>query len=905
MKDKHLEIDPSQSVINTHHPLTPFFKPKNIAVIGAKDEIQSVAGTLLANLVKGKFSGKIYPINPKRETVQGLKAYSSVEHVPDQIDLAVIITPAKTVPALIKECSEAGIKAVIIISAGFKEMGKPGEELEKQILEYAAKTSLRIIGPNCLGVMNPMHHVNATFAADMALKGHMAFISQSGAMCTAVLDWSLQEKIGFSAFVSIGSMADVDWGDLIDYLGNDPDTHSILIYMETIGCARSFLSAARKVALTKPIIVIKAGRTEAAASAAASHTGSLAGSDEIFEAALERVGVLRVSQIGDLFDMAAALAKQPIPKGPHLTIITNAGGPGVLATDAVVLSGAEMTKIEQKTIDNLSKFLPAAWSHSNPVDVLGDAGPDHYAKAIEEIAKDPNTDGILVILSPQSVTEPLSTAEKIIPYAKLDGKPILTSWMGGKSVQEGANLLNTHGIPSFAYPDTAAAVFATMWHYSQGLQRLYETPTLRPRKAHDAPEREKVSSIIQGAIQEKRALLTEFESKQVLLAYGIPIVETHIATSREEAGQIADQIGYPIVVKLHSETITHKTDVGGVKLSLQNKAAVCQAYDDILASVTRLKGKEHFQGVTVQKMISRDGYEIILGSIIDVQFGPVVLFGSGGELVEVLEDKALALPPLTNTLARQLMQKTKIFKALQGVRGKPAVDLDRLEEILVNFSQLIVEQTWIKELDINPIMISHNQMIALDARIVLHEPTQEPATFTQTAIRPYPYQYEKKWTAKNGQQLLLRPIRAEDEPLIVNFHKELSENTVRQRYLELLSLDTRIAHKRLIQVCCVDYEKELTFVAEHQGEILGVLALQRLSLGKTAEFKMIIVDKFQGHGLGRAFLQLALEVCKKEGIQELVAEVLEENHVLIHLLQKMNFTLSRSEKNPRLIVAKH
>jgi acetyltransferase len=538
------------------------------------------------------------------------------------------------VPGLIKECVAAGVKGAVIISAGFKEVGPAGVELERQVLEEARKGGMRLIGPNCLGVMNPANGLNATFATTIARPGNVGFISQSGALCTAILDWSLRENVGFSSFVSIGSMLDVDWGDLIYYLGDDPNTKSIVIYMESIGDARSFLSAAREVALTKPIIVIKVGRTEAAAKAAASHTGSLTGSDEVLQAAFRRVGVLRVETIAELFHMAEVLAKQPRTQGPRLTLVTNAGGPGVLATDMLISSGGTLAEPSAETIAQLNTFLPAAWSHNNPIDILGDAGPDRYAKAVKIAAEDPASDGLLVILTPQAMTDPTATAEELKPYAKLPGKPLLACWMGGQEVEKGEDILNKAGIPTYKYPDTAARAFYYMWRYTLSLRALYETPALMADQA-DASAKTKAEAIIQVARKAGRTILTEFESKQLLSAYGIPTVDTRIATTEDMAVKLAGEIGYPIVIKLYSETITHKTDVGGVQLNLKNAVAVRKAYKAIEAAVTKHAGKEHFLGVTVQPMISLDGYELIIGSSLDAQFGPVLLFGTGGQLVEV------------------------------------------------------------------------------------------------------------------------------------------------------------------------------------------------------------------------------------------------------------------------------
>jgi acetyltransferase len=605
-------------------------------------------------------------------------------------------------------------------------------ELERQILAEAARGGMRVIGPNCLGVMSPISGMNATFASSMARPGNVGFISQSGALCTAVLDWSHKAGVGFSAFLSIGSMVDVDWGDLISYLGDDPRTKSIVIYMESIGNASSFLSAARKVALTKPIIVIKAGRTQAAAKAAASHTGALAGSDEVLDAAFHRCGVLRVNTIAELFYMADVLGKQPLPKGPRLTIMTNAGGPGVLATDSLIGNGGELTTLSEQTIQEYNKLLPVHWSHSNPVDILGDAGPDRYAKALEIAAKDPNADGTLVILTPQAMTDPTQTAEALKTYARASSKPVLASWMGGADVAAGQEILNRAGIPMFPYPDTAAKTFTYMWKYSDNLRQLYETPM--PSEPEGGPKRELVKQIIEKARSASRTILTEYESKQVLAAYSIPTVDTRVATSVDKAVSTAASIGYPVVLKLYSETITHKTDVGGVKLNLRDDAAVRQAWAAISASVTEKAGAQHFQGVTVQPMIQFDGYELILGCSLDAQFGPVLLFGSGGQLVEVFKDRALGLPPLTTTLARRMMERTQIFKALQGVRGRKPVDLAALDGLMVRFSQLVVEQPYIKEIDINPLKVSDERFVALDARVVLHGPEVKPEQLPRPAI---------------------------------------------------------------------------------------------------------------------------------------------------------------------------
>ncbi|HBE29638.1 MAG TPA: acetyl CoA synthetase subunit alpha, partial [Ktedonobacter sp.] len=693
------------------HPLNAIFEPKSIAVVGATEKAGSVGRTLLWNLISNPFGGTVFPINARRASVLGIKAYPNLAALPQQVDLAVIVTPAPTVPGIIAECVEAGVKGAIIISAGFKESGAAGAKMEQQILEQARRGKLRIIGPNCLGVMSPLTGLNATFAGAMARPGNVGFISQSGALCTAVLDWSLGENVGFSAFISIGSMLDVGWGDLIDYLGSDQQTTSIVIYLETIGDARSFLSAAREVAFTKPIIILKAGRTQAAARAAASHTGALTGSHEVFEAACRRSGVLTVNRIDELFFMAEVLAKQPRPQGPRLTIVTNAGGPGVLATDALMSAGGALAELAPPTLAALDRILPAHWSHSNPVDILGDADPQRYAKALEIAAQDPNSDGLLVILTPQAMTDPTLTAEQLKPHATSTGKPILASWMGGAEVASGNLILSRASIPTFPYPDTAAQVFDSMWRYSSNLRSLYETPLPSLELDEEGSDQALAAKLIETVRQSGRTLLTEVESKQLLAAYGIPTVETRVATSETEAVTCAEDIGYPVVLKLFSETITHKTDVGGVQLHLSGADAVRSAYRAIATAVHDKAGAEHFLGVTVQPMIPLDGYELILGSSIDPQFGPVLLFGSGGQLVEVYRDRALALPPLNTTLARRMMEQTRVFTALEGVRGRPPVDLAALEQLLVRFSYLVVEQRRIKEIDINPLLASPQRLL--------------------------------------------------------------------------------------------------------------------------------------------------------------------------------------------------
>lgn len=889
------------------HPLHPIFAPRGIALIGATEKPRSVGRMVFENLRADRFSGQVYPINPHRQQILGVQSYPNIAAAPEPVDLAVIATPAATVPGIIAECVQAGVPGAIVLSAGFKEIGPAGVELERQILSAAQQGNLRIIGPNCLGLMRPHIGLNATFASPLARPGRVAFISQSGALCSAILDWSFREKVGFSAFVSIGSMLDVNWGDLIYYLGDDSLTRSILIYMESIGDARSFLSAAREVALTKPIIVIKVGRTAAAAQAAASHTGSLTGSDEVLDAAFRRVGVLRVNTIGELFEMAEVLAKQPQPRGPRLAVVTNAGGPAALATDALITGGGKLASLADATLNALNSFLPGPWSHNNPVDILGDATPERYAKSLELVAKDPNNDGLLVIFTPQSMSEATATAERLKPLAQLYGKPVLASWMGGAGVEPAVKVLNEAQIPTFEYPDTAVRAFTYMWRYTYNLSALYETPAIPKDSNERTTQRDVVDRILHMARAAGRTLLSEYDSKQILKAYGISVVETRVATTEDEAVSCAEGLGYPVVVKLYSQTITHKTEVGGVQLNLNTPVAVRRAWKSILASVTEKAGREYFQGVTVQPMVRQEGYELILGSSVDPQFGPVILFGAGGQLVEVFRDRALALPPLNATLARLMMEQTRVHAALKGVRGRKPVDLAALEQLLVRFSELVVEQPAIKEIDINPLLASADGLVALDARIVVHPGHVPQEKLPRPAIRPYPVHYVSHWNLRSHQPVTIRPIRPEDEPLLVRFHRALSEDSVYFRYFSPVKLDQRITHERLTRICFIDYDREMAFVAERKGapgtepEILGVGRLIKSHGLNEAEFAVIVADQFQNSGLGTQLLRRLIRFARDEKLNRVTGCILPENVTMLHVAKKLGFR-ALALKEDRLVM---
>ena len=876
-------------------PLAPIFHPRTVAVIGATEKPASVGRTVLRNLLDHPFGATIFPINPNRANVLGIRCYPNIASIGEPVDLAIVVTPAATVPDVLRECVDAGVRGAVVISAGFAELGAEGREREKKIRQVLASGQLRLIGPNCVGVMNPRTGLNATFAQANALPGNIAFLSQSGALCTAVLDWSRRENVGFSGVVSVGSMLDVSWGDLIYHYGDDAYTSSILIYMESIGDARSFLSAAREVSLRKPIIVIKPGRTEAARQAAASHTGSITGSDEVFEAAFRRCGILRVASISELFDMAEVLSKQPRPRGPRLAVVTNAGGAGVLATDALLANSAQLASLSAETHLALDKLLPAAWSHANPVDTLGDSTPETYVQALKVVADDPNCDAVLSILAPQGMTEPETAAGLLRNAAEDIQKPLLASWMGGSRMQLAANVLNEARIPTFEYPDAAARSFAYMWRYSSNLQALYETPMFAGALPEDGPKR--VAQIVAAATAKNRTHLTEYESKQVLAAYELPVNASRIATSPEQAVTAAEEIGFPVVLKLHSETVSHKSDRGGVFLNLKDGGEVRAAFTAIEKAFV---SDGSFQGVTVQAMVGNSGYELILGSSTDPQFGPVLVFGLGGQLVEVLRDNAHALPPLTTTLARRLMENTRIFQALKGIRGRKPVDLEKLEELLVRFSELVVENPRIADIEINPLLASDEGFVALDARVILHPVSVADADLPRPAIRPYPSQYISNWQSHDGSSFTLRPIRPDDEPLMVDFHHHLSEASVYMRFFLPLKLDFRVSHERLFTKCFIDYAREVGLVAEYTDDhetrhIAGIARLIRKHSDNSAEVAFLVADKFQNRGLGTHLLARIIEIARKEGISTLEGATLQENFNMKDMFIKAGFRFAPPE----------
>ena len=873
--------------------LDKIFEPESIAVVGASEKEGSIGSVHVQNLIQGGYQGKIFPVNPHYTSTHGLKAYPSISRIDHAVDLAIIAIPISSVPSVIRECAQVRVGGAIVVSAGGKETGPQGREIEDRIRREAETGGLRIIGPNCLGIICPGRKLNASFAAHMPQSGKVAFISQSGAICTAILDLALKEEIGFSHFVSIGSMLDVDFGDLIDYLGNYPEVNSILLYIESLTNFRKFMSAARAVSRVKPIVVLKSGRSPAGARAAASHTGAMVGEDAVYDAAFKRAGIVRVQTFGELFDCAELMAKQPRPKGPRLGIITNAGGPGVMAADSLAEYGAEPARLEQETIEQLNELLPPFWSHSNPIDVLGDASPERYAKAVDICLKAKELNGLLLILTAQGMTNPAEVAELLTQKLKAKPCPVFASWMGGMEVEKGRDILNHAGIPTYDTPESAVKAFMYMHEYSCNLQMLQEIPPKLAKELHF--DRDWARAIIDEELKSGNGILTEIESKSLLTAYGIPVIHTEVATSVEEAKRLATHMGYPIVVKVHSPDIVHKTEAGGVQLDLYSEAAVSVAYRKTIKNARAYNPEAKILGVTLQPMIQRPDYEILLGAKRNENFGPVILFGMGGVLTELLKDWSIGLPPLNRSLARKLMESTRAYSLLKGYRNKPGANLALLEEMIIRLSQLLEDFPEIIELDMNPVIVNEGRPIAADARVILR-PAEVSAPL-HLVISPYPTQYEYREVVKDGLAVFIRPIKPEDAPALLDLFHTLSPTSVYYRFFSPMK---SLSASMLARFTQIDYDREIALVAlqeeRPEGKMLGVARVIGDPDGKKAEFAVMVGDPWQGKGVGAKLLEKCLQIAKRRGIETVWGIVLRENTQMLALGRKLGFEASRTEE---------
>lgn len=877
--------------------LKKFFNPKTIAVIGATNKPGHVGFSLLENIISGGYRGKIYPVNPYREIIQGLETVHSVQDIKEDVDLAIIATPAPTVPSLVEECGKKEVGGVIIVSSGFKEAGQKGEELYREISEIIKKYHLNVLGPNCLGFIRPSVYLNASFTTRSAQQGKIAFISQSGALCSAILDWSIKDNVGFSYFISIGEMIDLDFASLIDYLGNDPEVNSILIYMESLTNARNFLSAARAYARNKPIVVLKSGKSLAGAIAARSHTGSLAGNDAVYDAAFKRVGILRVNTINNLFDCALSLDTQPIPKGNRLAIVTNAGGPGVIATDCLVSLDGVLADLKPETVEKLNNFLPPAWSKNNPVDILGDADPERYRKAIEICLNDENVDGMLVLLTPQQMTDPEKVAEDILQISTENSKTILTSWMGEETIKAGRTILEKGNIPVFKTPEEAVKSFMYMYNYGRNLDLISQTPATIPHAF--TPETSGNRLMIDKILSEGRYSLTEYEAKKMLENYEIPIPQNSIAHSPEDAVRLSKEIGFPVVMKILSPDILHKTDLGAYILNIKSEEEAKNAFTYLMDLVNTKKPNAKILGVLVEKMIHKK-YELFFGCKKDPIFGPAIIFGMGGVAVEVFNDVNIGLPPLNMALAQRLIEDTKIYKLLRGYRGMLGADISSIQFILYKFAYLISDFPEISEVDVNPFAVDENGGMVLDARIILDSTVKgkKIKPYSHLCITPYPKEYIRETEMKNGKKAILRPIRPEDEPLEREMFANFSPQTQRYRFFAPLK---EVTHEMLVRYTQIDYEREMAIIAEvdenGSKKMAGVVRIIADASKETAEFAIVIADPWQGQGLGSRMTNYILDIAKDKEIKKIYAYFLDDNDVMHHIFVKKGFNISAKNGN--------
>jgi acetyltransferase len=878
------------------HYLSKMFEPDSVAVFGASDRQGAVGSLVYRNMIECGYSGDVYPINPKHSQVQGHQAYPDLNSVSKPVDLAVITTPAVTVPGIIESCGEHGIRAAVIISAGFRETGPQGLKLEQALVENARRYGLRFIGPNCLGVMRPDTGLNCTFNKGSASHGKIALVSQSGALCTAILDWAAANNIGFSTVISTGISADIDFGDVLDYLVSDPKTKSILLYIEGIHHARAFMSGLRAAARVKPVIALKVGRHMSGSRAAMSHTGALVGSDDVFDSALRRAGVVRGMRIGDLFSAATTLTSVSSVKGESLAIVTNGGGPGVMATDRSTDLGIPLAELSEDTLKKLNAVLPDTWSQANPVDIIGDATPERYARAVEICMSDPGVDGLLVILTPQAMTDPAAVARSLVTLVTNNHKPILACWMGDTQVAEGRQILRGSSVPTFHTPEAAVEAFSYLVNYYRNQKLLLETPG--PLSHGKSPDVEGARMIIEGTLAEGRKVLSEAESKAVLHAFHIPTARASIVRSPNEALVQAESLGFPVALKINSPDITHKSDAGGVHLGISNAQAVRSAYNDMLNLVKKNRPEARIDGITIEPMMQRpNGRELLVGITTDPVFGPVITFGAGGTAVEVMGDRAVTLPPLNHSLVQDLIGQTRVFRLLGAFRHMPVADMDALEQVLLRVSEIACELPLVKELDINPLIVDEHGAIAVDARIVVDYHSQTAERYNHMAIYPYPGHLVTKWQLPNGTDMVIRPIRPEDAEIEQAFIRKLSPRAKHFRFMQSI---TELSPKMLARFTQIDYSREMALIAvvyvDGQETEIGVARYITNPDGKSCEFAIVIADDWQQQGIAHRLMQLLIETARSHALQVMEGEILANNHEMLKLVKKLGFSIHPSEE---------
>ncbi len=879
------------------HYLDHLFKPESIAVFGASEKPKTVGSIVFENLVTGPFKGKVYPMNPKYQELRGHTCYARIDDVREPVDLAVIATPAATVPELIHQCGQAGVRAAVVLSAGFGEVKGEGKRLEKAMLAEAQRFGMRILGPNCLGFIRPDMGINATFSKQTAEPGSLALVSQSGALCTAILDWAVAHQVGFSSVISMGDAADIDFGDVLDYLALDPETRSILLYVEGVRNARSFLSGLRVAARMKPVVVVKAGRHQEGSRAAMSHTGALVGGDDVFDAALKRAGVVRAMTVEQLFAAAQMLDTRHRVRGNRVAIVTNAGGPGVLATDRAVDLSVAIAKPDDETIKKLNGFLPAHWSHGNPVDILGDATPDRYRQAVEVCLEDDNVDGVLVMLTPQAMTEPVEAAQAVIDAAKGHDKAVLAAWMGEDQMREAWKVFADADIPAFASPEAAVEAFSYLSNYNRNQQLLVQVPG--PLGHRDIPDVEGSRLIIESALREGRKSLSTAESKAILNAFHIPVAPSLDVRSAHEALVAAQTLGFPVAMKINSPDITHKSDVRGVRLNINDAQSVRSVFNDLIQTVKERAPSARIDGVTVEKMYRRPhGRELLVGLTRDPVFGPVVTFGAGGTAVEIHRDKSVALPPLNNFIARELISRTRIARMLVEYRNLPPVDMHAIERVLHHVSELACELPRIRELDINPLVADEEGVIALDVRMGIDSDLPSMDRYGHMAIHPYPAHMVSQVQLGDGTDVTIRPIRPEDAELEQEFVRSLSPQAKYFRFMQALH---ELTPQMLIRFTQIDYDRELALVAvteEHGKEVEVAVARYSTKPDRTScEFALVVADRWQRQGVGTRMMLSLLEAARLKGFRRMDGEILADNQPMLSLVKKLGFRVETSSED--------
>ncbi len=879
----------------SQHYLRPLFSPNSVAVIGASDRPDSVGGLTFRNLLEGGFERKLYAVNPGQKTIGGQPSYPDIEAIGEPVDLAVIATPASTVPEIIDACGRAGVKAAVILSAGFGEAGKEGRALERRVLEIARHHGIRLVGPNCLGVMRPSIGLNATFSKAGAKAGGLALVSQSGALCTAILDWARPNQVGFSSVISLGVSADVDFGEILDYLESDPKTESILLYIEGIRQARRFMSALRATARSKPVILVKVGRHEAGSKAAISHTGALIGADDVFDAAIRRSGAVRVSSIVQLFAAAKALSTRFRPTGNRLAIVTNGGGPAVMASDRAADLGLALAALSEDTMRHLEDILPPAWSHGNPVDILGDADSERYREAVSACLEDAGVDGVLVILTPQAMTRPIEVTRAIIKVADQCNKPLLTCWMGDTEVASSREAFARTSIPTFRTPEPAVEVFSYISAYYQNQKLLMQVPG--PLSHREEPDLEGARMIIENALSEHRTVLSEMESKAILAAFHIPIARSIVAHSPNEALLLSEELGLPVVMKINSPDITHKTETGGIRLNVGSPQAVRSAYREIIESVESSRPGARIDGVVIEPMVVKpNGRELMIGVTSDPVFGPVITFGAGGIMVEVMGDRSVALPPLNRYLVHNLIQGTRVARLLGPFRHMPPVDLESLESLLLRVSEMVCELPHIREMDINPVIVDEKGAVAVDARIVIACPPAGAKRFGHLAIHPYPSHLESQWQIAEGINLTIRPMRPEDAEIEQAFVRGLSEESKHFRFSGALQ---ELTPTMLVRFTQFDYDREMAIIAvveEAEKEVeVGVVRYAIDLDGTSCEFALVVADEWQHKGIGRKLMEVLMNVARDKGMDIMEGDVLANNRGMLDLVSGLGFQVREGD----------